>query len=81
MTAVFKSPGVYTSEADTSGYWLPPELVKGLRQYGLSMSRRAKIAKIFKEESLCPTIDTEGPVGPVGPIGLSGLPGKPGRPT
>ena len=46
MITIFKSPGVYTIETD---YWLPPEVMK-------SMSRRMKIAKIFKDESLFPVM-------------------------
>lgn len=53
MTTIFKSPGVYTEERDIN-YWLPPEVMKGIRQSGLSMSRRMKVAKIFKDESLYP---------------------------
>jgi len=73
MTTIFKSPGVYTTE--TSDYWLPPEVIKGLRQSGLSMSRRMKIAKIFKDESLYPKKD--GLIGPNGPIGVPGISGNP----
>lgn len=70
MAATFKSPGVYVEEKDTSRYWLPPELVKELRQVGMSRSRRAKVAKIFGDESLIP--------GPEEPIGINGLQGPPG---
>lgn len=55
MTTIFKSPGVYTEERDIN-YWLPPEVMKGLRQSGLSMTRRMKVAKIFKDESLYPVM-------------------------
>ena len=67
MTTIFKSPGIYTTETD---YWLPPELMKGIRQSGLSVSRRMKIAKIFKDESLYPVMK----VGTNGLIGISGNP-------
>lgn len=72
MTTIFKSPGVYTEERDIN-YWLPPEVMKGIRQSGLSMSRRMKIAKIFKDESLYPVMK-DGPIGSNGPIGISGNP-------
>lgn len=72
MTTIFKSPGVYVEERDTN-YWLPPEVMKGIRQSGLSMSRRMKIAKIFKDESLYPKMK-DGPIGSNGPIGISGNP-------
>lgn len=70
MTTIFKSPGVYTTETD---YWLPPEVMKEIRQSGLSMSRRMKVAKIFKDESLYPKMK-DGPIGSNGPIGISGNP-------
>ena len=70
MTTIFKSPGVYVVESE---YWLPPELMKSIRQSGLSMSRRMKIAKIFKDESLYPKMK-DGPIGSNGPIGISGNP-------
>lgn len=73
MTTIFKSPGVYTTETD---YWLPPEVMKGIRQSGLSMSRRMKIAKIFKDESLYPKMK-DGPIGSNGPIGVAGISGNP----
>lgn len=72
MTTIFKSPGVYIEERDTN-YWLPPEVMKGIRQSGLSMSRRMKVAKIFKDESLYPVMK-DGPIGSNGPIGISGNP-------
>lgn len=72
MTTIFKSPGVYTEERDIN-YWLPPEVMKGIRQSGLSMSRRMKVAKIFKDESLYPVMK-DGPIGSNGPIGISGNP-------
>lgn len=65
---IFKSPGVYTVESE---YWLPSEVMKSIRQSGLSMSRRAKIAKILKDESLCPKMKD-------GPVGISGTLGHPG---
>jgi len=70
MTTIFKSPGVYTEERDIN-YWLPPEVMKGIRQSGLSMSRRMKIAKIFKDESLYPVMKDD-------PIGITGALGHPG---
>ena len=70
MTAIFRSPGIYTKETD---YWLPPEVMKGIRQSGLSVSRRMKIAKIFKEESLYPVMK-DGSIGTNGLIGISGNP-------
>ena len=73
MTTIFKSPGVYTTETD---YWLPPELMKEIRQSGLSMTRRMKIAKIFKDESLYPKMK-DGPIGSNGPIGVTGISGNP----
>ena len=75
MTTIFKSPGVYTEERDIN-YWLPPEVMKGIRQSGLSMSRRMKIAKIFKDESLYPVMK-DGPIGSNGPIGVAGISGNP----
>ena len=75
MTTIFKSPGVYTEERDIN-YWLPPEVMKGIRQSGLSMSRRMKIAKIFKDESLYPKMK-DGPIGSNGPIGVAGISGNP----
>ena len=72
MTTIFKSPGVYVEERDTN-YWLPPEVMKGIRQSGLSMSRRMKVSKIFKDESLYPKMK-DGPIGSNGPIGISGNP-------
>ena len=72
MTTIFKSPGVYVEERNTN-YWLPPEVMKGIRQSGLSMSRRMKISKIFKDESLYPVMK-DGPIGSNGPIGISGNP-------
>lgn len=71
MTAIFRGPGIYTTETD---YWLPPELMKGIRQSGLSVSRRMKIAKIFKDESLYPVMK-DGPIGSNGPIGVPGISG------
>ncbi len=70
MTTIFKSPGVYTTETN-SDYWLPPELMKGIRRSGLSMTRRMKISKIFKDESLYPVMKD-------GPIGINGTLGQPG---
>ena len=82
-TNIFKSPGVYTTERN-SDYWLPPEVMKGLRQSGLSMTRRMKVAKIFKDESLYPimkdiieanppnTFDTIGSNDTLGTPGISG---------
>jgi len=70
MTAVFKSTGVYVEEKETSGYWLPPELMKEIMQMCMSRSRRTKVAKIFGDESLLPD--------PEGPIGINGLQGPPG---
>jgi hypothetical protein len=55
MANIFKSPGVYTTERN-SDYWLPPEVIKGIRQSGLSITRRMKVAKIFKDESLYPVM-------------------------
>lgn len=75
MTAIFRSPGVYTTETN-SDYWLPPEVMKGLRQSGLSVSRRMKISKIFKDESLYPAMK-DGPIGSNGPIGVAGISGNP----
>jgi len=46
METAFKSTGVYVHEG------LSPELMRSLRKRGLSMSRRMKIAKIFKDDSL-----------------------------
>ena len=74
MTTIFKSPGVYTEERDIN-YWLPPEVMKGIRQSGLSMSRRMKISKIFKDESLYPVMK-DGPIGSNGPIGVAGISGN-----
>jgi hypothetical protein len=85
MENIFVSPGVYTTETN-SDYWLPPELMKDLRQSGLSMSRRMKISKIFKDESLYPVMkdiikanppNTFGPIGSNGPIGTAGISGNP----
>lgn len=75
MTTIFKSPGVYTTETN-SDYWLPPELMKELRQSGLSMSRRMKISKIFKDESLYPKMK-DGPIGINGTLGHPGVSGTP----
>jgi hypothetical protein len=74
MTTIFKSPGVYTTERN-SDYWLPPEMMKGLRQSGLSMSRRMKISKIFKDESLYPVMK-DGPIGSNGTLGTPGICGN-----
>jgi hypothetical protein len=74
MTTIFKSPGVYVEERNTN-YWLPPEVMKGIRQSGLSMSRRMKISKIFKDESLYPVMK-DGPIGSNGPIGVTGISGN-----
>ena len=74
MTTVFKSPGVYVEERDTD-YWLPPEVMKGIRQSGLSMSRRMKVAKIFKDESLYPVMK-DGPIGSNGTLGTPGICGN-----
>jgi len=76
MGNIFVSPGVYTSDRDTSEYWLPPEVMKGLRQSGLSMTRRMKIAKIFKDESLYPKMK-DGPIGINGTLGHPGFSGTP----
>jgi hypothetical protein len=73
MTNIFKSPGVYTTERN-SDYWLPPELMKGLKQSGLSMTRRMKISKIFKDESLYPVMK-DGPIGITGTLGHPGVSG------
>ena len=75
MTTIFKSPGVYTKERDIN-YWLPPEVMKGIRQSGLSISRRMKVAKIFKDESLYPVMK-DGPIGSNGQIGVAGISGNP----
>ena len=56
---------------EKSDYWLPPEVMKGLRQSGLSMTRRMKVAKIFKDESLYPVMKDD-------PIGITGALGHPG---
>ena len=74
MTTIFKSPGVYVEERDTD-YWLPPEVMKGIRQSGLSMSRRMKISKIFKDESLYPVMK-DGPIGSNGTLGTPGISGN-----
>ena len=74
MTTIFKSPGVYVEERDTD-YWLPPEVMKGIRQSGLSMSRRMKVAKIFKDESLYPKMK-DGPIGSNGTLGTPGICGN-----
>ena len=74
MTTIFKSPGVYTEERDIN-YWLPPEVMKGIRQSGLSMSRRMKVAKIFKDESLYPVMK-DGPIGSNGTLGTPGICGN-----
>ena len=74
MTTIFKSPGVYVEERDTD-YWLPPEVMKGIRQSGLSMSRRMKISKIFKDESLYPVLK-DGPIGSNGTLGTPGMCGN-----
>ena len=74
MTTIFKSPGVYVEERDTD-YWLPPEVMKGIRQSGLSMSRRMKVAKIFKDESLYPKMN-DGPIGSNGTLGTPGICGN-----
>lgn len=71
MTTIFKSPGVYTTETN-SDYWLPPEVMKDIRQSGLSISRRMKVAKIFKDESLYPKMK-DGPIDSNGPIGVAGI--------
>ena len=85
MTTIFKSPGVYTEERDIN-YWLPPEVMKGIRQSGLSMSRRMKVSKIFKDESLYPVMEdiikanppnTFGPIASNGDIGVAGISGNP----
>lgn len=85
MTTIFKSPGVYVEERDIN-YWLPPEVMKGIRQSGLSMSRRMKVSKIFKDESLYPVMEdiikanppnTFGPIGSNGDIGVVGISGNP----
>jgi hypothetical protein len=85
MTTIFKSPGVYVEERNTN-YWLPPEVMKGIRQSGLSMSRRMKVSKIFKDESLYPVMEdiikanppnTFGPIGSNGDIGVAGISGNP----
>lgn len=75
MTAIFRSPGVYTTETN-SDYWLPPELMKEIRQSGLSVSRRMKISKIFKDESLFPVMK-DGPTGFNGTLGTPGISGNP----
>jgi len=75
MGNIFVSPGVYTSDRDTSEYWLPPEVMKGLRQSGLSMTRRMKVAKIFKDESLYPKMN-DGPIGSNGTLGTPGICGN-----
>ena len=72
MTTIFRSPGVYTTETN---YWLPPELMKDIRQSGLSMTRRMKIAKIFKDESLYPKMKDA--IGSNGTIGVTGISGNP----
>jgi hypothetical protein len=72
MGNIFVSPGVYTSERDTSGYWLPPELMKDLSR----MTRRMKISKIFKDESLYPKMN-DGPIGITGTLGHPGVSGIP----
>ena len=74
MTTIFKSPGVYVEERNTN-YWLPPEVMKGIRQSGLSMSRRMKISKIFKDESLYPVMK-DGPIGSNGTLGTPGICGN-----
>ena len=74
MENIFKSPGVYTTETN-SDYWLPPELMKELRQSGLSMSRRMKISKIFKDKSLYPVMK-DGPIGSNGTLGTPGISGN-----
>jgi len=74
MTTIFKSPGVYTTETN-SDYWLPPEVMKGIRQSGLSMTRRMKVAKIFKDESLYPVMK-DGPIGSNGTLGTPGICGN-----
>lgn len=76
MGNIFVSPGVYTSDRDTSEYWLPPEVMKGIRQSGLSMTRRMKISKIFKDESLYPKMK-DGPIGINGTLGHPGVSGTP----
>jgi len=75
MANIFKSPGVYTTERN-SDYWLPPEVIKGIRQSGLSITRRMKVAKIFKDESLYPVMK-DGPIGINGTLGYPGVPGTP----
>jgi hypothetical protein len=75
MENIFKSPGVYTTERN-SDYWLPPEVIKGIRQSGLSITRRMKVAKIFKDESLYPVMK-DGPIGFNGTLGHPGVPGTP----
>ena len=74
MTTIFKSPGVYTTETN-SDYWLPPEVMKEIRQSGLSMTRRMKVAKIFKDESLYPKMK-DGPIGSNGTLGTPGICGN-----
>jgi hypothetical protein len=74
MANIFKSPGVYTTERN-SDYWLPPEVMKELRQSGLSMTRRMKVAKIFKDESLYPKMK-DGPIGSNGTLGTPGICGN-----
>jgi hypothetical protein len=74
MTTIFKSPGVYVEERNTN-YWLPPEVMKGIRQSGLSISRRMKVAKIFKDESLYPKMN-DGPIGSNGTLGTPGICGN-----
>ena len=74
MTTIFKSPGVYTEERDIN-YWLPPEVMKGIRQSGLSITRRMKVAKIFKDESLYPKMK-DGPIGSNGTFGTPGICGN-----
>jgi hypothetical protein len=50
--------------------------MKELRQSGLSMSRRMKISKIFKDESLYPKMK-DGPIGINGTLGHPGVSGTP----
>jgi hypothetical protein len=49
--------------------------MKELRQSGLSMSRRMKISKIFKDESLYPKMK-DGPIGSNDTLGTPGICGN-----
>ena len=74
MTENFKNWVAEQNRDQNAGYWLPPQLIKELRQNGRSRSRREKTAKIFDDESLYPPMP-DGIAGNNGPIGNPGAAG------